>query len=226
MNSDGTGVKQLTRNARRSSGAIVSPDGRFIVFASTRSGERHIWRIDVDGSNPLQLTAGKNEQFPTCTPDSKWVVYMSTDSGPSLLWRVPIDGGAPTQLTDYLSFRPSVSPDGKLTAIVFLDEQSQPKRYLGAIISIEGGKPIKTFELPQTRGRFGWTPDSRAVIYINTQGGVSNLMSQPIDGGKPTQLTDFTSDQIFWFDYSPDHHQLAVARGSQPSDVVIINDVK
>ncbi|MDT4968425.1 MAG: eukaryotic-like serine/threonine-protein kinase [Acidobacteriota bacterium] len=226
MNSDGTGVKQLTRNARRSSGAIVSPDGRFIVFASTRSGERHIWRIDVDGSNPLQLTAGKNEQFPTCTPDSKWVVYMSTDSGPSLLWRVPIDGGAPTQLTDYLSFRPSVSPDGKLTAIVFLDEQSQPKRYLGAIISIEGGKPIKTFELPQTRGRFGWTPDSRAVIYINTQGGVSNLISQPIDGGKPTQLTDFTSDQIFWFDYSPDHHQLAVARGSQPSDVVIINDVK
>ena len=226
MNSDGTDVKQLTRNARRSSGAIVSPDGRYIVFASTRTGQRRIWRIDIDGSNPLQLTAGKDDQFPFCTPDGKSVVYLSTDTGAYLLWKVSIDGGTPTQLTDYLTQRPTVSPDGKMIAIVIVDEQSQPKRFRGAVISIEGGKPLQTFDVPQIRARFGWTPDSRAVIFIQTQGGVSNLVSQPIDGGKPTQLTDFTSDQIFWFDYSPDHHQLAVARGNQTSDVVMINDLK
>jgi hypothetical protein len=70
------------------------------------------------------------------------------------------------------------------------------------------------------------SPYSRALIYILTRAGVSNLWSQPVDGGKPAQMTDFTSDQIFWLDYSRDHHQLACARGTQTADVVLINDLK
>ncbi|MDT4955735.1 MAG: eukaryotic-like serine/threonine-protein kinase [Acidobacteriota bacterium] len=226
MNADGSDQRQLTRNARRSSAPVVSPDGRYIVFASTRAGDRRIWRIDVDGGNPKQLTTGKDDQYPFCTPDGQWVVYMSSDTGTPTLWKAPIDGGAPVQLTDYLTFKPSVSPDGKLIAMMFADEQAQPKRNRLGIISIEGGRPIHVFDVPSGRGKFVWTPDSRSLIYIQTQAGVSNLWSQPISGGKPAQLTDFTSDQIFWFDYSRDHHQLAVARGTQISDVVLINDLK
>jgi serine/threonine protein kinase len=226
MNADASDQRQLTRNARRSSAPVISPDGRYIVFASTRAGDRRIWRIDVDGGNPKQLTAGKDDQYPFCAPDGHWVVYTSNDTGTPLLWKVPIDGGAPVQLTDYLTLRPSVSPDGKLIAIMFVDEQAQPKRYRVGIISIEGGKPIYIFDALPGRGRFAWTPDSRSLIYTQTLAGVSNLWSQPISGGKPTQLTNFASDQIFWFDYSRDHHQLAVARGTQTSDVVLINDLK
>ncbi|HKC63286.1 MAG TPA: hypothetical protein VKB86_06590 [Pyrinomonadaceae bacterium] len=55
---------------------------------------------------------------------------------------------------------------------------------------------------------------------------MSNLWSQPFQGGEPKQLTDFNSDQIFWFDYSADYHKLALARGTQTSDVVLISDLK
>jgi Tol biopolymer transport system component len=52
--------------------------------------------------------------------------------------------------------------------------------------------------------------------------GVSNIWIQPLDGGAPKQITHFKSDQIFWFEWSPDGKQLGVSRGAITSDVVMI----
>jgi hypothetical protein len=49
------------------------------------------------------------------------------------------------------------------------------------------------------------------------------IVAQPIDGGAPKQLTHYNSGRIFWFDISRDG-QLALARGSQSSDVVLIRN--
>jgi hypothetical protein len=47
-----------------------------------------------------------------------------------------------------------------------------------------------------------------------------------LDGGKPVRLTDFKTDQIFWFDLSRDGKQLALSRGTQTSDVILIRDFR
>ena len=91
----------------------------------------------------------------------------------------------------------------------------------------EGGAPVKTFDIPQTAGWvLRWTANSRALTYVDTRGGISNVWSQPLDGGKPTQLTDFKADQIFFFDWSSDGKQLATSRGLVTTDVVLISDFK
>jgi Tol biopolymer transport system component len=64
----------------------------------------------------------------------------------------------------------------------------------------------------------------RALNYIDTINGVSKIWLLPLDGRKPVQLTDFKTDQIFWFDFSPDGKQLALSRGTQTSDVILIKD--
>ncbi len=71
-----------------------------------------------------------------------------------------------------------------------------------------------------------WTPDGRALLYVATRSGVSNIWSQPIDGGDPVQLTDFRTDRIFAFDWSADGRLLACARGTETNDVVLINEAK
>jgi hypothetical protein len=55
---------------------------------------------------------------------------------------------------------------------------------------------------------------------------VANIWRQPIAGGPPRKVTDFTQDQIFRFAYSHDGKQLALARGTQSSDVVMISNLK
>ena len=57
-------------------------------------------------------------------------------------------------------------------------------------------------------------------------GTVGYMSPEPLDGGKPVQLTDFKTDQIFWFDFSRDGKQLALSRGTQTSDVILIRDFK
>jgi Tol biopolymer transport system component len=45
---DGGNAVQLTMNAGRNYGPRVTPDGRYIVFISDRSGKNDIWRTDID----------------------------------------------------------------------------------------------------------------------------------------------------------------------------------
>ena len=61
MNADGSNQKRLSgeMNAEAIIGyATATPDGRYIIYYSDRAGARNIWRMNSDGSNPVQLTKG------------------------------------------------------------------------------------------------------------------------------------------------------------------------
>src|SRR2546421_1060552 len=56
MGQDGKDQKQLTAHARSNYYPWATPDGRYVVFTSTRLGvARSIWRMETDGGNLLQL---------------------------------------------------------------------------------------------------------------------------------------------------------------------------
>jgi len=230
MNADGTNQKQLTAEAGNNSLPSVSADGRYILFMSDRTGLNHIWRMVTDGSNPKQLTNGTDERRPSCSPDGKWVVYASLGSWWNL-WKVPIDGGDPIQLTDKPSGRPAISPDGKLIACGYSDEESGPLKI--AVVPFEGGQPLKEFEIPPTvfdhffdALLMRWTPDGRSLSFMDTHEGVSNIWRQPLDGGPPKQMTDFKTNRMFFFDWSSDGKQLVCSRGVVNNDVVLISNFR
>ena len=222
MDADGTDSRQLTDGRSNDNVLATTLDGRYIVFQSNRAGRVNIWRIDIDGNNPRMLTSGANDIHPHCSPDGKWVFYVSSDEGKPMLYKVPIDGGEPIRFFDKECAVPAVSPDGKLVALPYVDEQINARRV--GIISSETGQMLKTYDFDGYWHFLRWTPDGRPLAYIKTQGDVSNIWAQPIDGGKLVQLTDFKSDLIFNFAWSKDGKQLAVARGSETSDAVLIRD--
>jgi len=229
MEQDGKNQKQLTAHARANSYPWATPDGRYIVFTSTRArSTRSIWRMDPDGGNLKQLTEGPGDIYPQSSPDGRWVVFQSVRSGLTSAWRVSIDGGEPVPLTDKWTANPTVSPDGSLIACFYREGESNPTVKV-AVIPFAGGDPVKVLDIPYSvSGPAGlrWTPDGRALTYIDTTGGVSNIWSLPLDGGPPKRLTEFKTDQIFQFDFSRDGKQLALSRGTQTSDVILIKDFK
>ena len=223
MAARGGNPKQLTANSGTNGQPSTSPDGRYIIFSSDRSGASHLWRMDVDGGNPKQLT-DKSDVSPGCSPDGRWVVYAST-ANKETIWKVDIDGGQPVQLTEKLSFSPAISPDGKQIVCFYYEDQNSPAKL--AIIPSQGGQPVKTLPMAGQAGtNLSWNTDGSAIVYVVTSGGVSNLWAQPVNGAQRKQLTDFTSERIFWFDFSRDGRQLALSRGSLTSDVVLISNFK
>lgn len=224
MDQDGVNQKQLTADAGDNFQPTVSPDGRTIVFVSDRKDVRHnLWRMDIDGNNVRQLTSGNYDRNPTFSPDGKWIIYASMGVSQPNLWRVSIDGGEAVKLTDKYSIAPTVSPDGKTIACYYWDGNPESQLSI-ALIPFEGGQPMKTFTLPSAVVR--WTPDGSALTYVDSRSGVSNVWSQPVDGGKPVQLTDFKFDLVFSFDWARDGRQLAVARGIVTSDVILAKNFR
>src|SRR5882672_1605013 len=223
---DGANAKQLTLGPGSNSFPSVSPDGHAIVFVSNRTGASCLWRMDIEGVNPVQLTRGGAESRPQVSPDGKSVVYQSWATAPATAWKVPLEGGDPAQITRDAAFVPSISPDGKLLAVL-KTRQAQPSTYM-AIIPFGGGPPVKELDLPFPNFAVPptWSRDGRGLIYLDSRAGAGNLWLQPLAGGTPRQLTNFTSEQIYSFAWSPDGKQLAAARGATSSDVVLIRNFR
>ena len=234
MNSDGSQDQPLTSNMGWNLFPSVSPDGRFVVFQSNRTGPFDIWRMDLDGKHQTQLTFGANDDDPTCSVDGKWVFFTSGAGKKYSLWKVPLDGGSPTQFTDFNAMFPAISPRDGSIVYTFIDLQADPVRFRLGLIGAYGGAILKVFDLPQFYGTLGpafyaqrinWTPDGKALAYISNKDAVGNIWVQPVDGGLPKQLTKFNSEMIFNYAWSRDGKKLALARGSKTSDVVLISDL-
>ena len=223
MNDDGTDRKQLTFDNGDDISPTASPDGRFIVFASNRTGNLEIFRMNTDGSNLFQLTRSQGAVSPAVSPDGRWVIYLSASD--DNLYRIPIEGGEPQLVAGKGVGVSSVSPDGRLIAYFAPGKNA----WAIAVSSFNGGSVIRRFEVGShslNNNALKWTPDGKALLYANTTDGVGNIWMQPIGGGPARQVTDFKADGIFCFDVSPDGRNLFYARGGWKHDVVLIKNLR
>jgi eukaryotic-like serine/threonine-protein kinase len=223
MRPDGTEQRQLTVNGAVNGEPGVTPDNRYIVFTSNRTGAFQVWRMDLDGANQIPLTNGVAKTHPTISPDGKWVIYNATDDWH--LWKVSIEGGEPLQLTGYIASMPSVSPDGKMIACV---GRSESKHQI-LILPIEGGRPLKRIDYSGgslSGTRIEWTPDGKAVIYAARLVRSTSIFRQSLDGGPKEEIASFEQDELFDFGYSIDGQFLAVTRGGWQHDIVLISDLQ
>jgi len=222
VEADGSNPQRLTNNLLPGYPA-VSLRGGFIAFSQMNPASgSSIWRMDMDGGNLQRITQGKVDSTPAISPDGQWVVFSRREGGNSVLMKVSSAGGPASQLADDNLSWPSVSPDGKWIACVFAAPQNQPDSL--AIIPFAGGHPAKVFPLPSTATvPLHWTPDGHAITYLNSLNGVGNVWEQPVAGGPPKAVTHFTSDSIFWYDWSRDG-RLAFSRGTKQTDAVLIKN--
>ncbi len=227
INPDGSSPQQLPADVGNSTFPSVSPDGRFIVFNAHRSETGvGVWRLDTRDDSLKQLTFGQLDLDPCFSMTGLEVIFSSIQSGKRTLWKVPVEGGQPVQLLTALSEYPQVSPDGKWLSCSYRDETSSvPARY--AVLPIAGGTSIAAFDLPTSPWRLvKWMPDSSALTYPVLSNGVANIFSQPLKGGAPKQITDFKANHIFAFDWSRDGKWLALARGLETREIVLISNFK
>ncbi len=134
-NADGSNPEVLIGGPGYDAEATVSPDGRFVVFTSTRSGDLELWRYELATGDLLQLTSGLGyDGGAFFSPDSKSIVWRASrpqgddakvylellsqnlvEPGRLNLWVADADGSNAQQITDLpgANWAPFFHPGGE-----------------------------------------------------------------------------------------------------------------
>jgi Tol biopolymer transport system component len=83
---------------------VFSPDGRSVAFAMAADTQSNVYKIAVDGGQPVQLTFADaaHTWSPAWSPDGQRIAYISVQGAASKVWIVGADGGnaRPLERTD------------------------------------------------------------------------------------------------------------------------------
>ena len=164
---------------------VFSPDGRHIIFQSSRDGGGVYIVPSLGGNERLVAARGFNPRF---SPDGKWISYITIPGGTFTtfrLLRVSVDGGPPTGIeTGSLGFRQHVwSPDGKFILVL-----GWPGRAADWwLVPVEGGTTVKTdaltifrrhgldFRLLTTHSPMVWSAERNDVLFSASLGDSVNV---------------------------------------------------
>jgi Tol biopolymer transport system component len=223
MDNDGGLAAEITPEGRHTLSVSACGDGRHILtHAIGADGEPAVWRSAPDGSDAQRLVEAAAS--PLCSPDGTWFAFARFGEGPGRVMRMPVDGGEAVELATNLAAPiMSITPDGT-ALLVRVWSKSGTGPTVWQVASTSGATP--RYELPAPAGAQAevWSPDGKAIHYVLTRSGADNIWEQPLAGGPPRQITSFTTGRIFGFAWSPGGRQLALARGEQGSDVIMIGN--
>jgi Tol biopolymer transport system component len=180
---DGSNREVLIGGEGYDAEATVSPDGRYVIFTSTRSGDLELWRYDLETEETIQLTSDLGYDGGA---------FFSPD-GTKIVWRASRpEGEAAAKYRDLLA-RGLVEP-------------SQLDLY---VADADGSNAQRVTNLPGANWAPFFHPSGERLIFASnhhTEGGrLFDLFLVDLDGQNLTQVTHSgTFDAFPMFSFSGD----------------------
>ena len=229
-NYDGANRTLIAGADRHITFANACNDGKHIVYSTRTATGSNVWRMDADGSNPVQLTQNNTSIVPFCTPDGQNLTYFQIEDRSISL--MPIAGGTATKLDVPNLNGPIIgfTRDGQVffyranaqTGVAARDHYIGRRLASGAVVfDIE--TPLGS---PLTTAFTHFSPDGKGLDMSLVRGGASNIWRLPVPSGTIKQITNFPSGLIRSFAWAPDGKTLFLSRGFRTSNIILLQNQK
>ena len=200
MVGDGGNKKRLTDHPARDYEPSWSPDGARIAFVSTRHKKhQHIFVIDSDGRNLMELTGGSE---PSWSPDGTKIAF-SVDDREDHIAVMDADGNNREKLEDQ-AMGTSWSPDGKQIAFMSWRDGHHEIHVIG----VGGQRRKKVTQDLVGKWSPSFSPDGRRIAYMAEHEGFHHIYMVGADGRNQVRLTH--NEENHWAPaWSPDGQLIA-----------------
>lgn len=229
INSDGSGLRQLTHGPTDEWHPRWSPDNKYIAFDSDRDGDTQIWLLPLEGEEAKRLTS-----LPTGVSDFEWApsgdklifpsrVYPDCRSDSCNAARLEREESHPikARLYDRLLFRHSKSWDDGRISRLFITDTSLESHY-----QLTSGQHDAPTAVLGGYVDYAFSGDGAEVCYVMNTDTVpalstnNDLFIVPSAGGTPVRIT-LNKGQDMSPQYSPDGRYISYfsqARAGYESD--------
>lgn len=183
-------IRQLTFDQRRIVDLDWMPDGRSIIIAGDRDGQRRLWRIPLDGGPAVMVTSinEKVEDF-TLSPDGQRLAFTERTEDTTIEIRRldengPNSAGSPCLInSSAIDDSPRFSPDG--TRLAFISGRSGRNEIWIARDDCRGLTKVPTFDSAGGPGSPRWSPNGRWLAFDRRDGQLINsFLVDLLDAGK------------------------------------------
>ncbi len=228
----------VAENAATDWNPVWSPDGKFLYFASDRSGNMNFWRVAIDEQTGKVLsepeivpTPSKYCRHLTFSHDGKILLYSNYDSL-SNLQTVNFDAktgklkGTITAVTsgDKEVSSPHLSPNGKEFVIRSVNRTQEDL----VIFNRDGTNWRKLTDDKFLERRPRWSPDGKRIAFQSNRTGKYQIWTINADGSNLEQMTYTDGEGASAPTWSPDGKQLiyTVLKNSRRVPYIIKTDKK
>lgn len=187
--------RALTDDPALDYNAVLSPDGRWVVFTSERTGNVDLYALELEaGVAPVRLTDHPAmDDAASFSPDGQRLVFVSTRDGYADVFVMPFSPGDTTAESRALNltprpggdFNPAFSPDGRYIAFsrqehlwASTDSETSDEDFGVELYVMDAdGSNVRRLsepgtELPRPRrqvsGSPAWSRDGQAIYYYRT----------------------------------------------------------
>lgn len=188
---DGSDLRRLTDYGVYTAEAVVSRDGKRVVFTSLKDGDLDIYTMNVDGSGVKRLTTTPGyDGGPWWSPDGTKIVYRAWHPVDSALtsyrallaqrlvrpnrmelWVMNADGSGQRQITQLggANFGPSWTPDGK--RLIFSSNYRQPRSgNFDLFLVTPDGTGLEQVTTEESFDGFPmFNPDGRSLVWASNR---------------------------------------------------------
>ena len=117
--------KRITFNETDDGSSTFFPDGKRIMFVSSRNEVNQLYTVDIDGQNETHFNPSGHDCYnPTVSPDGQTIAYVSERDDDWEIYLIDADGKNERRVTNGIgrSIQPAFSPDGR--HLVFVSDRS------------------------------------------------------------------------------------------------------
>jgi Tol biopolymer transport system component len=212
----GKSISKFTDHPSLDYDAVISPDGKWVVFTSERSGIPQLYVKAIDSTMPPTplVTSNSFQDQAAFSPDGAQLAFVASHEGNAEIYLIPFlpdstqDISSAVNLTQHPGgdFRPAFSPDGRKLAfssdrghkIVPHPRFSFARQRIGDVYSVDitGENLTRLTDSESWDGSPVWSADGTKIIFYSGRTGKNTIFEMNADGSGQKQLIEFSGPAI------------------------------
>ena len=212
----GRSFEKLTSHPSLDYDAVISPDGKWVVFTSERSGipQLYVKAIDSNDSPRLFIESDSFQDQAAFSPDGRHLAFVASHEGNAEIYMMTFLPDSLQHVSNARNlsrhpggdFRPAFSPDGK--KIAFSSDRGHPivphpqlpfaRQRTGDIYTVDiyGEQLTRLTGAGFWEGSPVWSADGTKIIFYRDLKGRHSIFEMNHDGSEQKQIVDFNGHAV------------------------------